>query len=37
MIACAGLAITALVLRPRSTPADDETVPIPVVGDGRSG
>jgi hypothetical protein len=37
MIACAGLAIAAFVLRPRSTAADDETVPIPVVGDGRAG
>jgi hypothetical protein len=39
IITCAGLAIAALVLRRRPTPADDETVPIPVVGDtgGRSG
>jgi hypothetical protein len=37
MIACAGLTIAALILRPRSTSADDETVPIPVVGDGRAG
>jgi uncharacterized membrane protein len=37
MIACAGLTIAALILRPRSTLADDETVPIPVVGDGRAG
>ncbi|GAB2847651.1 hypothetical protein GCM10027176_59080 [Actinoallomurus bryophytorum] len=37
MIACVGLAIAALVLRPRPPAADDETIPIPVVGDGRAG
>jgi hypothetical protein len=37
MVACAGLAVPVLILRPRSTSADDETVPIPVVGEGRSG
>ena len=37
IITCVGLAAAALVLRRRSTPADAETVPIPVVGDGRPG
>jgi uncharacterized membrane protein len=37
IITCACLAITAVVLRRRSTPAEDETVPIPVVGDGHPG
>jgi uncharacterized membrane protein len=31
------LAVAALVLRRRSRPAEDETVPIPVVGDDRPG
>jgi hypothetical protein len=37
MVTCAALAVAAVILRPRRTPADDETVPIPVVEDGQAG
>jgi hypothetical protein len=33
IIACAGLGIAVLAVRHRPSPADDETVPIPVIGD----
>jgi hypothetical protein len=37
MVTCAALAVAAVILRPRRTPTDDETVPIPVVEDGQAG